>query len=88
MPQATSVTVWRNKIQPHLGERQQVILDALKGDMTNCEIAQKLDMPINTVTPRIFELRQKKLVVEYAKRKCCVTGRTAISWKVNNGSLF
>lgn len=41
-----------------------------------------LGWEINRITPRIFELREKKLVVEASKRKCKVTGRTAIAWKV------
>jgi len=88
MTQATSVLAWRSEVKPTLGTRQQSVLDALRGDMTNSEIALKLGVPINTITPRIFELREKGLVVEFTKRKCRVTGRTAISWKHNNGSLF
>jgi hypothetical protein len=37
--------------------------------------------PINTITPRVFELRQIGLVEEVGKRKCRVTDRTAIAWK-------
>lgn len=88
MYQTTSRRAWREEIQPHLGERQEAVLDALTGDMTNSEIAAKLGASINTITPRIFELRAKGLVTEFTKRKCRVTGRTAISWKQNNGSLF
>ena len=42
------------------------------------------DLPINTITPRIFELRQKGLVVEHEKRKCTITGHPAIAWRVKN----
>lgn len=88
MYQPTSILAWRREIQPHLGERQEVVLEALKGDMTNLEIAEKLGVGINTITPRIFELRKMKLVRESHKRKCKISGRTAIAWMKNNGSLF
>ena len=48
---------------------------------TNTELADDLHWPINTVTPRVKELRGHFLVVEMCKRKCYITGRTAIEWR-------
>lgn len=86
--QTTSLIAYRDEVKPHLGERQKAVYDVLTHDMTNSEIAQRLQSPINTITPRIFELREKKLVREWGKRKCKVTGRLAIAWIKNNGQLF
>lgn len=66
-----------------LGKRQEEVLQALKklGEATNLEVATYLGRPINTVTPRTFELRKTGAVIEGGKRKCRVSGRTAISWR-------
>ena len=50
--------------------------------MTNSEIAASLHAPINTITPRVWELRRLGLVVEACRRECRVTGRRCIAWKV------
>lgn len=58
------------------GERQKAVYDELSGqeDMTNSEIAASLYAQINTIVPRVFELRQKGLVAEACRRECRVTG--------------
>lgn len=69
-----------------LGKRQRLILDAFlyKNNYTNTELANFLNLPINTVTPRIFELREKGIIVEKETRHCNITGRTAKAWELNN----
>ena len=81
--QSTSLTAYFNEVFPTLGERQKSVLIALRerADFTNNELAQYLGWPINTVTPRIWELRLKGYVCESCRRKDGVTGRTAIAWK-------
>lgn len=49
---------------------------------TATEIAVLLNVPINQVTPRIFELRQAKKIKYAGKRKCEVTGRRVNTWIV------
>ena len=49
--------------------------------MTNTEIAHALSWPINTMTPRIFELRIKRKVEWHDNRPCRVTGKRAIAWR-------
>jgi len=84
--QETSLIAYR-EIQPRLGEKQAEVLKVLRAardtrlDFTNCELALVLDWPINTVVPRVFELRRKGLVVLSRKRLCERTGRLAMAWK-------
>jgi len=75
-------------VKPRLGEKQKEVYRLLKNatrvgfDMTNMEIAQALKWSINRVTPRVYELREKGLVVLSQKRLCSVTGRRAMAWRV------
>ena len=85
MIQDTSVEALVQLI-PKLGERQREVLYVLRAnkDMTNSEIGSILGRPINTITPRVFELREAGLVMESRKRTCGITGRNAIAWKVKD----
>lgn len=87
----TSLHTYRKEVEPTLGERQQRVYDLLTvagEDLTNSEIASRLSWPINTVTPRVHELRKVGLVAEAAKRPCRVTGRTAYAWRITKDTLF
>ena len=85
--QGTSIKAYYD-IKNSLGKRQKQVLDFLKAEypyvMTNNEIAHELDLPINCVTPRIFELRKRGLVRAYGKRHCSITGRLAIEWGLDS----
>ena len=87
MMQETSLKAYE-EVKESLGKRQKVIyaiikMASLQGkDITNLEITQFVNLPINSVTPRVFELRQKDLVEEKRKRVCAVSGRRAIAWRV------
>jgi DNA-binding IclR family transcriptional regulator len=67
--------------------KQAAVLDVLKhkrfftDDMTNNEIAHALGWPINSVTGRVYELREMALVEPSDKRSCRITGRTCMAWK-------
>jgi hypothetical protein len=50
--------------------------------MSNMEIAERLKKPINTITPRVFELRQKGRVKNCGTARCPVTGKTVNVWGV------
>lgn len=70
---------------PKLGDRQEEVLKVIyqaDKSLTDKEISNKLNRPINTVTPRRNELVKKGLVIEDERRKCTITGRKAIAWKV------
>lgn len=88
--QETSLRAYR-EIQPRLGEKQAEVLKVLRAardtgfDFTNCELAFVLHWPINTVTPRVKELRDYGYVVLSRKRRCERTGRLAMAWKASGG---
>lgn len=70
-----------------LTERYSKILQALRKspDMTDCEIAHMLGYyDPNKVRPRRNELVKYGLVGESQKRKCHITGKTAITWYVTD----
>lgn len=83
MIQQTSLFAYRNEVKPTLGARQKIIYEEIQKheDVTNGEISASLHIPINTVTPRVNELRKLGMVVLAKTRKCRVTGRTCLSWK-------
>lgn len=69
-------------IKEDLGARQKAILDVITylGSCTNSEISKFAGLPINQVTPRVFELRESGHVILDTKRFCKVTGRLAMAW--------
>lgn len=82
--QTTSLQA-HQKIKTALGYKQAEVLKVLElstASLTNSELAKKLGWTINTVVPRTFELREKGLVKEDCKRRCGVTGKTAIAWRI------
>jgi len=81
--QQTSLEAFE-EVRQNLGERQRQVFEILKEiqPATNTMIAHYLRLPINCITPRIFELRQKNLVEMSHIDKCPITGRKAIFWKV------
>ena len=66
-----------------LGCRQLSVLKVIEkypDGITNLEICRELNWPINTVTPRVFELRTAGLVAEKCRRPCRLTSRKSIAW--------
>jgi len=66
-----------------LGKRQVQVLKALSNfySATNMMIAEFLGWSINRVTPRVFELRKKRLIRQDKIGLCKITNRTAIYWR-------
>lgn len=81
--QQTSLEAW-DRLQKTLGDRQSEVLVALKQlkRANNREIAEYLDIPINQITGRIFELRELKLVEEAGTKIDNITKRKTIVWKL------
>lgn len=81
MIQSTSREAYA-KISQFLGEKQSVVLGVLRDNepMTNNELAESLRWSINRVTPRVNELVSMGLVRMYERRRCGVTGFSAIAW--------
>ena len=78
----TSVQAY-DSVQEALGLRQrQVMVELCKADLTNFQIAKQLSLPINQITPRVYELRQRGLVIAKGFVVCPETGRRAILWGI------
>jgi predicted ArsR family transcriptional regulator len=80
-----------DKIKDKLGEKQQIVYEALKelGSATNDQIAAKLGWPINRVTGRVTELRKYGLV-DIEGIGLSNSGNSAKVWSVrdlNDGAL-
>lgn len=85
--QPTSLQAYFGEILPDLGRRQKAVLEVFTmGSFTNAELANLLQWPINTITPRVKELRDLGLLVEDSIRKCSSTGRNAKAWKLKQES--
>ena len=82
--QDTSIEVYHSEVKPNLSTRHKSVMQILatSEDLTNQEISYCLNWPINTVTPRVFELRAMNLVMESCRRIDKRSGRRAIAWKL------
>ena len=80
----TSLLAYFGEVLPALGNRQQAVLLAFmeKESFTNAEVADFLQFPINTITPRVLELRIKGMLELDQVRPCKVTGRRAMAWRI------
>ena len=67
-----------------LGERQKLVYDAIKKykSVSNLDLSRLLQLPINSVTPRVKELRDKGLVVFDGIKTDRITQRRMKTWKV------
>jgi len=82
-PQQTSIDVYQNVVVKELGERQKQIYNKLMELVaaTNAMLSEALRLPINCITPRIYELR-KCGHVEFAKVDVCpITHHKAMFWR-------
>lgn len=83
--QQTSWQVYQTEIKPNINAKQQVVLRALrraKRPVCNQELSNELNQAINTITPRVLELRQKGVVEEAYRAIYPATNRKVIYWKV------
>lgn len=78
----TSLEAFKS-IRKELGKRQEEVYLKLKelGEADNLTLSKHLNLPINSITGRIFELRAKKLVGVSKIDKSKITGRKVIIWK-------
>lgn len=88
MIQQTSLLAYKEAKQS-LNKTQHAVMQALEEiqPASNKMLAKHLGWEINSVTPRVLELRTKKKVIE-AYRGKDVTGRTAIFWKPKSAYEF
>jgi hypothetical protein len=89
MIQETSLKAFR-EILPELGHRQLEVLRVIYNQVTanNNIISKILKLPINSVTPRVNELRKKGLVIMSTVSPCPFTGKSTIWWKIANRNLL
>ena len=82
MIQQTSIDAYIQAVRPNLNTKQQDVYMALKNLKVACnqDISEFMDLPINNITPRCLELRQKGLVVENHRDRHPETRRTVIYW--------
>lgn len=75
-----------SQILEELGERQTQVFRTLRKlrFASNFQIAKELKMPINSITPRIHELRRWGIVRQYKKDICPETKRLVLYWKPLN----
>lgn len=81
----TSRISYDEEKQKGLSERHALVLAALRnhGEMTDQEIKQVLEVQDpNFVRPRRFELMKAGIVEAGVKRKCRITGKTSLVWRI------
>jgi len=94
--QETSLEAYIEIVNESLNERQKAVMmifyENPSMNFSNTELARELEVPINTVTPRVYELRGRgknnqykgrPILVEAMKRICKVTGKRVIAWQIN-----
>lgn len=84
MVQDTSIESYR-QIQSRLPAMQATAYRALATagrPVCNKELSDHLGWPINSVTPTVFKLRERGLVVESHRAKYVPTNRRVIYWRV------
>lgn len=59
--QQTSLTAYINDVLPKLNQKQYEVYRAIEehGPITNKQLAEIMQRPVNTITPRVLELRIK-----------------------------
>jgi len=81
--QETSLEAFES-IQMELGERQRQFYNLIKlyPGVSNHDLSRIAQLPINSVTPRVNELRRKGLVVFSHYKQDRVTNRRVMTWVV------
>lgn len=81
MMQDTSIESFMD-ILPDLGSMQNMVYNVVKAypGSSNLDISRIMQKPINSVTPRVKELRDKGLVVLSHYKTDRVTGRRMMCW--------
>ena len=66
---SNSIITYYNCVVPHISQSQRVVLEAIieLGATTDFEIAQHLNKPINSITPRRGELAKLHLIISTSK---------------------
>lgn len=83
MIQQTSLEAYK-AIIPELAEKQKIVFDVIykHPGMSNYDISQYLGWRINSVTPRVNELRELGFVDLHSFKEDSITHRTVMTWEV------
>lgn len=78
----TKIDSWF-KLQESLGKRQYEVYAKLKEHpLSNRELSKELGLPINSITPRVKELREGGLVFQHSVKFDSLTNRNVAVWSV------
>lgn len=85
----TSLLAYRSLSSTKINQRQSEVLEALEEIFPACnrQISDHSKLPINVVTPRMGELRRKRLVTIAYIGVDSRTGRKATFWRPANADL-
>lgn len=83
MIQETSLESWES-IQPELGTMQNMVYNIIKvyPGVSNHDISNIMSKSINSVTPRVLELRQRGLVMFSHYKTDRATNKRVMCWCV------
>ena len=83
MIQPTSLEAYKI-LTPSLGERQQQVYITITQHpgVSNLDLCRILKLPINSITPRVKELRDKGLVILSGYKKDHITQKRMMCWSV------
>ena len=83
MIQRTSLEAY-DSIKPELGNMQQEVYKTIEQypSISNHEISSIIKKPINSITPRVKELRDLNLVYCVGTKKDRITNRNVMCWSV------
>lgn len=70
------------EIQPELGEMQRLVFNIIKlyPFSSNHDLSHIMEKPINSITPRVKELRDKGLVLHGGYKDDEITGKRVMTW--------
>jgi len=79
----TSIEAYHSLL-PSLSSRQSLVYNVIKmyPGSSNLDLCRIMDIPINSVTPRVKELRELGLVVCIGTKQDRVTKRSCMVWSV------
>lgn len=80
--QETSLDAFSELQKGKLSEKRQEVLNGFEQlkSATNLEVSDLIKLPINSVTPRTNELVKMGVLIIMGRRKCSISGNTAIVW--------
>ena len=94
--QSTSLEAYFETVLPKINQMHKDILQVFYEnplmDFTNTELSIEVELPINIITPRVYELRGRDKrfkfthppLIASGKRLCKITGKKAIAWQLNH----